>query len=244
MKIVFMTFLFSLFSVTCSFAAETDMVKTKDVEALDARQQAIIPIAALTANGDIERLKPALNAGLDAGLSVNEIKEILVQLYAYAGFPRSLRGIYAFMGVMKEREAKGIKDNVGREATPLPKDMDKDAYGAKVRRKLAGWDEEPPVQGYQLFTPVIDTYVKEHLFADIFARDILSYQDRELVTISVLAAMTGTEGPLMFHLGAAMNVGLSSEQLKAFIVVLDTKVDKKQAKTANLILVDVLKNRK
>lgn len=244
MRIGFITFLFSLFNVTCSFAAETGIGKAKEAEALDARQQAIITISAFTAIGDIERLKPALNAGLDADLSVNEIKEILVQLYAYAGFPRSLNGIYTFMGVMKEREAKGIQDNVGKEAAPLPKDMDKDVYGAEVRRKLAGWDEEPPAQGYQLFTPVIDTYLKEHLFADIFARDVLNHQERELVTISALAAMTGTEGQLKFHMGAAMNAGLSTEQLKAFITVLETKVDKVQAKIANQALTNVLKNRK
>jgi len=244
MRIGFITFLFSLFSITCNFAAQTGMAKTKEAEALDERQQAIITISTFTANGDIERLKPALNTGLDAGLSVNEIKEILVQLYAYCGFPRSLNGIYAFMDVMKEREARGIQDNVGKEATSLPKEMDRDAYGAEVRQQLAGWDEEPPAQGYQLFTPVIDTYLKQHLFADIFARDVLSHQERELVTISALAAMVGTEGQLKFHLGAAMNVGLSSEQLKAFIAVLDTKVDKDQAKIANQVLVDVLKNRK
>lgn len=72
------------------------------------------------ANGDLEKLKPALHQGLDAGLAVNEIKEVLVQLYAYAGFPRSLDAIHAFMDVMEEREAKGIKDTVGKEATPLP----------------------------------------------------------------------------------------------------------------------------
>ena len=49
-----------------------------------------IPIAAFTANGDLEKLRTALSAGLDAGLTVNEIKEILVQMYAYVGFPRSL----------------------------------------------------------------------------------------------------------------------------------------------------------
>ena len=38
--------------------------------ALDKRQQSIIPIAGFTAEGDINRLKPALGQGLDAGLTV------------------------------------------------------------------------------------------------------------------------------------------------------------------------------
>jgi hypothetical protein len=124
-------------------------------EHLNVRQQSIVAIAAFTANGDIEKLKPALNEGLEAGLTVNEIKEILVQLYAYAGFPHSLNGITAFMGVMEEREAKGMKDEIGKDASPLPADLNKDEYGAQVRARLAGWDVIPPPGGYQLFTPVI-----------------------------------------------------------------------------------------
>lgn len=238
MRSGFITFLFSLFSVTCSFAAE--MGGPKEDEALAAKEQAIIPIAAFTASGDMERLKPALVAGLDAGLTVNEIKEILIQLYAYCGFPRSLNGINAFMEVMKAREAEGIKDTVGKEASPLPKDMDRDAYGAEIRRELMGVSEEPPALGYQLFTPAIDTYLKEHLFADIFARDVLDHRQRELVTISALAAMNGTEGQLKFHLGAAMNTGLSADQMHAFVTVLGTQVGQREAKVAQHLLREVL----
>lgn len=42
------------------------------------KQHCIVPIAAFTAQGDMDRLDVALKAGLDAGLSVNEIKEVLV----------------------------------------------------------------------------------------------------------------------------------------------------------------------
>ncbi|MEZ4579873.1 MAG: carboxymuconolactone decarboxylase family protein [Desulfobacterales bacterium] len=56
--------------------------------ALTPGQKCIIPIAAFTADGDLDRLKPTLNQGLDGGLTVNEIKEVIVHLYAYAGFPR------------------------------------------------------------------------------------------------------------------------------------------------------------
>ena len=42
------------------------------------------------------------------------------------------------MRVVDERIAKGIEDTVGREASPVPSDLDRDAYGAKVRAMLAG----------------------------------------------------------------------------------------------------------
>jgi 4-carboxymuconolactone decarboxylase len=212
-------------------------------QALNTKQQSIIPIAAFTANGDLDKLKTALQEGLAAGLTVNEIKEILVHLYAYTGFPRSLNGINTFMALMDERQAQGIEDEIGPEASPVPADMNKDEYGARVRAKLAGQETIPPPGGYQLFTPAIDTFLKEHLFADIFARDTLDFQSRELVTISALASMTGTVGQLQFHLGAAMNTGLSEAQMKDFIAVLESRVDNKVAENANEILSKVLSSR-
>jgi alkylhydroperoxidase/carboxymuconolactone decarboxylase family protein YurZ len=212
-------------------------------QALSTKQQSIVPIAAFTAIGDLAKLRTALHDGLDAGLTVNEIKEILVHLYAYTGFPRSLNGINTFMAVIDERRAQGIEDEPGKEASPLPTDMDKDEYGARVRARLAGWDMIPPPGGYQLFAPIIDTFLKEHLFADIFARDILDFQSRELVTIAALASMTGTGGQLQFHLGAAMNTGLSEAQMQDFISVLEVKVGKKEAEDALELLAKALSNR-
>lgn len=54
---------------------------------LSNRHQQIVAIASFTTKGNLEQLKNALNAGLNAGLTVNEIKETVVHLYAYCGFP-------------------------------------------------------------------------------------------------------------------------------------------------------------
>jgi 4-carboxymuconolactone decarboxylase len=226
------------------FATISEAKSMNENQALSARQRSIVSIAAFTAGGNLEKLKTSLNEGLDSGLTVNEIKEILVQMYAYAGFPRSLNGITTLMEVLDERRAKGIKDEIGKEAGPPPADFDKDEYGAKVRAKLAGKDDIPPPRGYQLFTPVIDTFLKEHLFADIFVRDVLNYRERELATIAALANMTGTEGQLRFHFEAAMNTGLTEAQMKDFIFILEARIDKKKAENAEEVLNTVLNSRK
>ena len=109
--------------------------------------------------------------------------------------------------------------------------------------RLAGWETIPAPGGYQLFAPVIDTFLKEHLFADIFARDVLDFQSLKLVTISALASMTGTDGQLQFHLDAAMNIGLSEAQMQDFITVLKAKLGEKEAEFANGILNNVLSSR-
>ena len=57
-----------------SFAAIAEAQNMDANQALSAQQHSIIPIAAFTANGDMEKLRTALHEGLDAGLTVNEIK--------------------------------------------------------------------------------------------------------------------------------------------------------------------------
>lgn len=61
------------------------------------------------ASSQIDKLNAALNLGLDAGLTINETKEILVQLYAYTGFPRSLNALSELMKVVETRKQRGIK---------------------------------------------------------------------------------------------------------------------------------------
>jgi quercetin dioxygenase-like cupin family protein/alkylhydroperoxidase/carboxymuconolactone decarboxylase family protein YurZ len=209
-------------------------------EAFSEKDQAIIPIAAFTASGDVGKLKPALNQGLDKGLSINEVKEILIHLYAYAGFPRSLNGINALMAVVEERKGQGREDTIGREASPLPADFEKNTYGNKVRNTLVGEDMSNRKGGYAAFAPTIDRFLVEHLFADIFVRDILSHQQRELVTISGLAALPGTETQLKAHLKIAMNVGCNEAQLINFIEILKDRVGVQAADRAAQVLGDLL----
>jgi hypothetical protein len=49
--------------------------------------KAIAAIAAFTAAGQLPQLREALTDGLDAGLSIAEINEILIQMYALRRFP-------------------------------------------------------------------------------------------------------------------------------------------------------------
>ncbi len=46
-------------------------------DTLNAQEQGLVAISALTATGDLEKLNTELHAALDAGLSINEIKEAL-----------------------------------------------------------------------------------------------------------------------------------------------------------------------
>jgi quercetin dioxygenase-like cupin family protein/alkylhydroperoxidase/carboxymuconolactone decarboxylase family protein YurZ len=203
-----MALVISLFSITQNIRAQDNEDRA---EVLTDRQKHIIPISAFTAKGDQENLEPALKEGLDAGLTINEIKEVLVHLYAYTGFPRSLNALGTFQSVVEDRKERGIQDKDGPEASPLPANKTSEELGSEVLVELVGTSE---ASGVREFTPVLDQFLKEHLFGDIFGRDVLSYEDREIVTISALASMTGVQAQLGSHLNVARNIGFSEEQLK------------------------------
>lgn len=209
-------------------------------QALSAVQKSIIPIAAFTANGHLQKLKTALNEGLDAGLTINETKEILVQMYAYAGFPRSLNGINTFMDVLEEREQKGIKDEPGKEPSPMPANKSSIELGTENQTSLLG---APATGKYITFIPAIDAFLKGHLFGDIFGRDNLDFQSREIATISALAALEGVNPQLQSHFNVGFNTGLTEAQMRSLISVLEANVGKKEADNANEILSKVLSNR-
>ena len=232
----------SLF-VTMLIVANTANAQTRTDQNLSKKQDAIVSIAANTAKGDLPKLKSELAAGLDAGLTIQQIKEVIIHVYAYAGFPRSIRGLQTFMSVLEQRKARGITDVMGNDASAIKDERSKYDRGKAVLDSLLGTPQTGPQTGYSAFAPTIEVFLKEHLFADIFERDILTYTERELATISALAGIGGAEPMLQSHLKICLNVGLTGEQLQQFIGVIRQKVGETEAKSAKSVLDEVLKKK-
>ena len=225
-----------LFSLLLSATRMNAQPLTAAHQDLTAQQQRMVAISGLTATGDLDGLKEQLSAGLDAGLTVNEIKELLVQLYAYCGFPRSLNGINTFMTVLDERKAKGTKDPQGKDIR-LPDDRSgKYESGRKVLETLTKTQQAKPAPGFGEFAPRIDAFLKEHLFADVFDSNVLTYQQRELVTISALAAMPGVVPQLQAHLKMGMNTGLTESQFVQVADLIETFISRTQANSLRQLI--------
>lgn len=207
-------------------------------ESLTATQQAILPIAAFAAAGDMSKLNGALNQGLDAGLTVSDAREVLVQLYAYAGFPRSLNALTELMKVLDARKQRGVQDAPGRAPSrPIPKGDALLAAGTANQTRLVG----QPVQGPVFeFAPAIDEYLKVHLFGAIFERDNLDWRSRELATVGFLSALPGAEAQLQSHMRISLNVGLTAPQMQQAVQVLDERAGADYGRRAREALAKVL----
>ena len=184
---------------------------TIDAQTLTERQQGLAACACLMAQGDMERLEPAVRMALDKGVTINELKEAFSQLYAYTGFPRSLNALGVLNKVLEASPRGGLK-GVWQEGKPWkrPAEWDdaKKAYelGTKNQTQLSG----KPFN-YE-FCPQDDYYLKSHLFGDIFAGDQLTAADREIVTVAALSGLEGVAPQLAAHKQGAVNMG-NSQQL-------------------------------
>jgi 4-carboxymuconolactone decarboxylase len=216
------TFMKIMLALALLFASK--QIKAQQNMALNARQQSLSAVAGLEAKGDLNNLGKAINEGLENGLTVAEIKEALSQLYAYTGFPRSLNALGTLQKVVSDRKEAGKPVNMGQEeATVLPKDFDALKVGTEVQTQLTG---KPFTY---TFAPRADYYLKAHLFGDIFASQVLSKADREVVTVSAIASLKGCDPQLAAHCMGALNMGVKEEELRSIPAVLEAKVGAEEA---------------
>ena len=210
----FKTLALAVLLVACSPKQQTE---TKDMNQLSfTTEQAawMSAIACDEAKGDLIALESAIHNGLEAELTVSQIKEALSQLYAYTGFPRSLNALGVVQTVVASRKSKDKRVIMGEDASPLGDEYDALKDGTRVQAQLVGKAFE------YAFAPATDYYLKAHLFGDIFARDNLTYADRELITVSALSGMVGVEPQLKSHIAGARNMGVTEEQLQGIVVAL------------------------
>ncbi len=204
----------------------------KTVATLGPRNQHFVLVAAFTATGNTSALRAALTNALNAKISISELRDALVQLYAYCGFPRSLTALSELLSLINERKAAGITDIEGPKANPRPRPEKLHEIGTATQTRLVG----APVKGALFdFAPDIDAYLKEHLFGDIFSTGILDDATREIVTVAALAALPAP-AQLGSHLQIAQNAGVSIKALKELAETLKLHVGKNEGELVESLL--------
>ena len=149
-------------------------------QTMNSKRQYIAEVAALTSMGHLDQLRTVLIGGLNSGITVSELKEVMVHSYAYCGFPRALRGLQTLVAVLDERKAKGIRDNQGREASPI----------TDTRSKYEG--VEPMLKG---------------------------------------------------HMGIALNVGVTPDELRGVLAIIEKNIGRSEADNGKQVLNELLQSK-
>ena len=178
--------------------------------ALDHKSRQVATIAALTALGNAKpQLQFHIRAGLNVGLSPQEIVEIMYVTTVFAGFPCGINGINAAREVFQE---KGVSVPAHAAIPGYETESRRDRGLATVNRtsKDAG---ERVLKSLSDIAPDMAHFIIDFSYGDVFARKILSPKHKEIAMIAVTTAKGTMEPQMKVHLHAALNVGCTREEM-------------------------------
>ena len=193
---------------------------------LNAKQLALLPVAAAVTTGDTAKLNAAVAQGLADGLTVSELTEAVSHQFAYIGAPKTLNGIAALQKQLETRKNQGIRDPEGTPAT----DIGAADYYQLGTQTLARLSQAPTDRPIFRFAPAVDYAIKAQLFGYQFSRDNLGAVERELVTLASLAALgESVNGQLRSHLRVLQNLGATDRHIAQIAQSIETALGKAAA---------------
>ncbi|HCM86408.1 MULTISPECIES: carboxymuconolactone decarboxylase family protein [Enterococcus] len=85
--------------------------------------------------------------------------------------------------------------------------------GSKNLQMIDGEAGERVIQALQDIAPDVGRYILEFAFGDIYENDVLSFREREIVTITSLLTQGDTKNQLIVHINGSLNVGLTEREI-------------------------------
>ena len=182
---------------------------------ISKRTRFIITLATLITNTSKEKYAIAVRDALEV-LTPIEIKEVLYQSVAYVGIGKTFELFEVTNDVLEKNgvdlplESISAVNKDNRHEKGL--EIQKKYFGVEVIQQMI--DNTP--EGQERFNDFLSGYC----FGDFYTRDVLSDQDRELITFCVLATLGGCENQLRGHVLGNLNVGNGKEVLIDALTIL------------------------
>jgi 4-carboxymuconolactone decarboxylase len=175
---------------------------------LDTKTRVMMILGSTIACQAQGEFKMMVNAALNVGVTPVEIKEILYQSVPYVGISKVVDFIYLTNEIFTER---GIALPIEGQSTTTPETRYE--KGLKVQKEIFGetvdkmYEKSPKNQLH------IQKYLSANCFGDYYTRKGLNIKTRELLTLSMLVALGGTEPQIKGHIQGNINVGNDKETL-------------------------------
>lgn len=197
---------------------------------LSARDRSIVTLAALIARNQTVEMAFYMNRALDNGVKPAEISETITHLAFYSGWANAMSAVTVAKDVFAAR-------NIGTDQLPsaAPKLLPLDEAAENQRASLVG-------KQFESVSPGVVHYTAHALFRDLWLRPDLAPRDRSLVTVSALVA-AGQVAQIPYHLGGAMDNGMTKEQAGEVLTHLAFYVGWPNVFSALPVFKDVLEKR-
>lgn len=169
---------------------------------LDTRTRVMMILASTIASQALGEYQVMLGGALNVGVTPVEIKEIVYQSVPYVGIAKVLDFIHATNEILLSR---GVRLPLKSQSTTTPEtryekglELQKEIFGETIDKL---YRESPANQIH------IQRYLSANCFGDYYTRNGLDIKTRELLTLSMLIALGGTEPQMKGHIQGNVNVG-------------------------------------
>ncbi len=174
-----------------------------------AEATALARIGAAAGDGDAEGLIDALDAADAAGATPDDLEEIILQTYLFAGFPRAINAFFTY---------RGWTARVGRErghAFVEPDDVDGwRRRGEELCRRVYGESFDALQVRMARLHPMIADWTVVEGYGKVLSRPGPDAPRREAAAVGTLIAL-GAERQLISHLLGALRTGVPRPSLEA-----------------------------
>jgi 4-carboxymuconolactone decarboxylase len=187
---------------------------------LSLKSREFATLAMVTALGNqSSSVESHVEGALRAGATETEIKELLMQMTVYAGYPKTLTAIAAAQSVftnLKQRGSAAVSPQPDLESRRQAESNEvRYRRGLEALNQISKSSGEAVVKSFEDIAPDLGRYIVEFSYGDVFSRPNLDLKTRELATVSALTGLntTASELPLKVHVNGALNVGASRQEI-------------------------------
>jgi len=152
--------------------------------------------------------KMFVNAALNVGITAIEIKEVLYQSVPYVGISKVIDFIYATNAIFEERNI--VQPLESQSTTTIETRFEK---GLALQKEIFGNRIDDMYKNSPKDLLHIQKYLSANCFGDYVSRNGLDVKTREMVTLSFLIAMGGTESQIKGHITGNVTVGNDRQTL-------------------------------
>lgn len=128
---------------------------------LDNKSKEVAAVASLIAQRAIPEMKVHFNGALNSGCTVAEVKELVLHMSAYVGFPKTICAMNTLKEVLADRKTEGINDAQGEE-TIINDNHTRYQRGLEYLSRLNDNQEQIMKDAYNNFSPELVRFVIEY----------------------------------------------------------------------------------
>lgn len=177
-------------------------------DSMDTKIRVMIILASTIGSQALTEFKMMANAALNVGVTPVEVKEIVYQSVPYVGIAKVLDFIYATNEILTERGVKLPLE--GQSSTTSETRLEK---GLAKQKEIFGDVIDAMYKNSPKDLLHIQHYLSANCFGDYVTRNGLDVKTREMITLSFLIALGGTESQMKGHIRGNANVGNDRQTL-------------------------------